>query len=69
MNDFLEKKLSKAEIERAEISAKEQSVSDCLTQTIKESKRRIDKMQKEIDTMREEFHSEREESIKELSQT
>jgi hypothetical protein len=55
-NDFYENKLRNVETEKAEISAKEQSVKENLAQIIKEREQFENEMNEKIDTMKKDFH-------------
>ena len=68
-NDFYENKLRNVETEKAEISAKEQSVKENLTQIIKEREQFENEMKERIDTMKKDFHRQLEESRNKVSQT
>jgi hypothetical protein len=68
-NDFYENKLRNVETEKAEISAKEQSVKENLTQIIKEREQFENEMNERIDTMKKDFHRQLEESRNKVSQT
>ena len=66
-NDFYENKLRNVETEKAEISAKEQSVKENLTQIIKEREQFENEMNERIDTMKKDFHRQLEESRNKVS--
>ena len=61
-NDFYENKLRNVETEKAEISAKEQSVKENLGQIIKEREQFENEMNERIDTMKRDFHRQLEDS-------